>query len=77
MQHENTTVRNKVNWLLIYVLFLLSCFIFSELFPAHSFLILKIWYSTTLLIYIILNALLLNFMWLFSKISNLRTANEC
>lgn len=77
MQHENTTVRNKVNWLLIYVLFLLSCFIFSELFPAHSFLILKIWYSTTLLIYIILNALLLNFMWLFSKISNLRTANRC
>ena len=77
MQHENTTVRNEVNWLLIYVLFLLSCFIFSELFPAHSFLILKIWYSTTLHIYIILNALLLNFMWLFSKISNLRTANEC
>ena len=77
MQHENTTVRNKVNWLLIYVLFLLSCFIFSELFPAHSFLILKIWYSATLLIYIILNALLLNFMWLFSKISNLRTANRC
>ncbi len=76
MQHENTTVRNKVNWLLIYVLFLLSCFIFSELFPAHSFLILKIWYSATLLIYIILNVLLLNFMWLFSKISNLRTANE-
>lgn len=77
MQHENTTVRNKVNWLLIYVLFLLSCFIFSELFPAHSFLILKIWYSATLLIYIILNILLLNFMWLFSKISNLRTANGC
>lgn len=77
MQHENTTVRNKVNWLLIYVLFLLSCFIFSELFPAHSFLILKIWYSATLLIYIILNVLLLNFMWLFSKISNLRTANGC
>ena len=77
MQHENTTVRNKVNWLLIYVLFLLSCFIFSELFPAHSFLILKIWYSATLLIYIFLNILLLNFMWLFSKISNLRTANGC
>lgn len=77
MQHENTTVRNKVNWLLRYVLFLLSCFIFSELFPAHSFLILKIWYSATLFIYIILNVLLLNFMWLFSKISNLRTANGC
>lgn len=77
MQHENAAVRNKVNWLLIYVLFLLSCFIFSELFPAYSFLILKIWYSATLLIYIILNALLLDFMWLFSKISNLRTANRC
>lgn len=77
MQHENTTVRNEVNWLLIYVLFLLSCFIFSELFPAHSFLILKIWYSATLFIYIILNILLLNFMWLFSKISNLRTVNGC
>lgn len=77
MQHENTAVRNKVNWLLVYVLFLLSCFIFSELFPAHSFLILKIWYSATLLIYIILNILLLNFMWLFSKISNLRTADGC
>lgn len=77
MQHENTAVRNEVNWLLMYVLFVLSCFIFSELFPAHSFLILKIWYSATLLIYIILNILLLNFMWLFSKISNLRTVNEC
>lgn len=77
MQHENAAVRNEVNWLLIYVLFVLSCFIFSELFPAYSFLILKIWYSATFLIYIILNALLLNFMWLFSKISNLRTANEC
>lgn len=75
MQHENTVVRNEVNWLLMYVLFVLSCFIFSELFPAHSFLILKIWYSATLLIYIILNILLLNFMWLFSKISNLRTAS--
>lgn len=77
MQHENTAVRNEVNWLLMYVLFVLSCFIFSELFPAYSFLILKIWYSATLLIYIILNALLLNFMWLFSKISNLRTADGC
>lgn len=77
MQHENTAVRNEVNWLLMYVLFVLSCFIFSELFPAHSFLILKIWYSATLLIYIILNALLLNFMWLFSKISHLRTVNGC
>lgn len=77
MQHENATVRNKVNWLLIYVLFLLSCFIVSELFSAYSFLILKIWYSATLLIYIILNVLLLNFMWLFSKISSLRTANRC
>lgn len=77
MQHENTAVRNEVNWLLIYVLFVLSCFIFSELFPVYSFLILKIWYSAMLLIYIILNVLLLNFMWLFSKISNLRTANEC
>lgn len=77
MQHENTAVRNEVNWLLMYVLFVLSCFIFSELFPAYSFLILKIWYSATLLIYIILNALLLKFMWLFSKISNLRTVNEC
>ena len=77
MQHKNAAVRNEVNWLLMYVLFVLSCFIFSELFPAYSFLILKIWYSATLLIYIILNALLLNFMWLFSKISNLRTANEC
>lgn len=77
MQHENTAVRNEVNWLLMYALFVLSCFIFSELFPAYSFLILKIWYSATLLIYIILNALLLKFMWLFSKISNLRTVNEC
>lgn len=77
MQHENAAVRNEVNWLLMYVLFVLSCFIFSELFPAYSFLILKIWYSATLLIYIILNALLLKFMWLFSKISNLRTVNEC
>lgn len=77
MQHENAEVKTVLNWLLMYVLFILSCFIFSELFPAHSFLILKIWYSTTLLIYIILNALLLNFMWLFSKISNLRTANRC
>lgn len=77
MQHENTAVRNEVNWLLIYVLFVLSCFIFSELFPVYSFLILKIWYSAMLLIYIILNALLLNFMWLFSKISNLRTADGC
>lgn len=77
MQHEDTAVKKGLNWLLMYVLFLLSCFIFSELFPSHSFLILKIWYSATLLIYIILNALLLNFMWLFSKISNLRTANRC
>lgn len=77
MQHENAAVKKGLNWLLIYVLFVLSCFIFSELFPAHSFLILKIWYRATLLIYIILNALLLNFMWLFSKISNLRTANGC
>lgn len=77
MQHENTTGRKVLNWLLIYVLFVLSCFIFSELFPVHSFLILKIWYSATLLIYIILNTLLLKFMWLFSKISNLRTVNGC
>lgn len=77
MQHENTAVRKVLNWLLIYVLFVLSCFIFSKLFPAHSFLILKIWYSATLFIYIILNILLLNFMWLFSKISNLRTVNGC
>lgn len=77
MQHENTAVRKVLNWLLIYVLFVLSCFIFSKLFPAYSFLILKIWYSATLLIYIILNALLLKFMWLFSKISSLRTANRC
>lgn len=77
MQHENAAVKTVLNWLLIYVLFILSCFIFSELFPAHSFLILKIWYSVTLFIYIILNVLLLNFMWLFSKISNLRTANRC
>lgn len=77
MQHENTTGRKVLNWLLIYVLFVLSCFIVVELFPAYSFLILKIWYSTTLLIYIILNTLLLNFMWLFSKISNLRTVNGC
>lgn len=77
MQHENTTGRKVLNWLLMYVLFVLSCFIFSKLFPAYSFLILKIWYSATLLIYIILNALLLKFMWLFSKISNLRTVNEC
>lgn len=77
MQHENTAVRKVLNWLLMYVLFVLSCFIFSKLFPAYSFLILKIWYSATLLIYIILNVLLLNFMWLFSKISNLRTANGC
>lgn len=42
MQHENTTGRKVLNWLLIYVLFVLSCFIFSELFPVHSFLILKI-----------------------------------
>ena len=77
MQHENAAVKTVLNWLLMYVLFVLSCFIFSELFPAHSFLILKILYSATLLIYIILNTLLLKFMWLFSKISNLRTANEC
>lgn len=77
MQHENAAVKTVLNWLLMYVLFVLSCFIFSELFPAHSFLILKILYSATLLIYIILNALLLNFMWLFSKISNLRTVNGC
>lgn len=77
MQHENATVKKGLNWLMMYVLFVLSCFIFSELFPVHSFLILKIWYSATLLIYIILNALLLNFMWLFSKISNLRTADGC
>lgn len=77
MQHENTTVKKGLNWLRMYVLFVLSCFIFSELFSAYSFLILKIWYRATLFIYIILNALLLNFMWLFSKISNLRTANGC
>lgn len=77
MQHENTTGRKVLNWLLMYVLFVLSCFIFSELFPAYSFLILKIWYRATLFIYIILNVLVLNFMWLFSKISNLRTADEC
>lgn len=77
MQHENAAVKKGLNWLLMYVLFVLSCFIFSERFPAHSFLILKIWYSATLLIYIILNALVLNFMWLFSKISNLRTADGC
>lgn len=77
MQHKNAAVKTVLNWLLMYVLFVLSCFIFSELFPAHSFLILKIWYSATLLIYIFLNILLLNFMWLFSKISNLRTANRC
>lgn len=77
MQHENAAVRNEVNWLRMYVLFVLSCFIVVELFPAYGFLILKIWYSATLLIYIILNVLLLNFMWLFSKISNLRTANRC
>lgn len=75
MHYENTAGRKVLNWLLIYVLFVLSCFIFSELFPAHSFLILKIWYSATLFIYIILNVLLMNFMWLFSKISNLRTVN--
>lgn len=77
MQHENAAVRKVLNWLMMYVLFVLSCFIFSELFPVHSFLIFKIWYSATLFIYIILNALLLNFMWLFSKISNLRTADGC
>lgn len=77
MQHENAAVKKGLNWLLMYVLFVLSCFIFSKLFPAYSFLILKILYSATLLIYIILNALLLNFMWLFSKISNLRTVNGC
>lgn len=77
MQHENAAVRNEVNWLLMYVLFVLSCFIISELFPAYGFLILKIWYSATLFIYIILNILLLNFMWLFSKINNLRTADGC
>ncbi len=77
MQHENTAGRKVLNWLLIYVLFVLSCFIVAELFPAYSFWILKIWYSATLLIYIILNALLLNFMWLFSKISHLRTVNGC
>lgn len=77
MQHENTTVKKGINWLRMYVLFVLSCFIVVELFPAYGFLILKIWYSATLLIYIILNALLLNFMWLFSKISNLRTVNGC
>lgn len=77
MHYENAAVKKGLNWLLIYVLFVLSCFIFSELFPVYSFLILKIWYSATLLIYIILNALLLNFMWLFSKISSLRTANGC
>lgn len=77
MQHENTAGRKVLNWLLIYVLFVLSCFIVVELFPAYGFLILKIWYSATLFIYIILNILLLNFMWLFSKISNLRTANGC
>ena len=77
MQHENAAGRKGLNWLLMYVLFVLSCFIVAELFPAYSFLILKIWYSATLFIYIILNILLLNFMWLFSKISNLRTANGC
>lgn len=77
MQYENAAVKKGLNWLLIYVLFVLSCFIFSELFPAYSFLILKIWYRATLFIYIILNVLVMNFMWLFSKISNLRTANEC
>ncbi len=77
MQHENAAVKKGLNWLLIYVLFVLSCFIVVELFPAYSFLILKIWYRATLLIYIILNVLLLNFMWLFSKISNLRTADGC
>lgn len=77
MQHENAAVKTVLNWLLIYVLFVLSCFIVAELFSAYSFLILKIWYSATLLIYIILNVLLLNFMWLFSKISNLRTADGC
>lgn len=77
MQHENAAVKTVLNWLLMYFLFVLSCFIAAELFPACGFLILKIWYSATLLIYIILNALLLNFMWLFFKISNLRTANRC
>lgn len=77
MQHENAAVKKGLNWLLMYFLFVLSCFIVAELFPAYSFLILKIWYSATLLIYIILNVLLLNFMWLFSKISHLRTANGC
>lgn len=77
MQHENAAVRKGLNWLLMYFLFVLSCFIISELFPAYGFLILKIWYSATLFIYIILNILLLKFMWLFSKISNLRTANGC
>lgn len=77
MQHENAAVKKGLNWLLMYVLFVLSCFIVAELFPAYSFWILKIWYSATLFIYIILNVLLLNFMWLFSKISNLRTANRC
>lgn len=77
MQHENTTVKKGLNWLLMYFLFVLSCFIAAELFPACGFLILKIWYSATLFIYIILNILLLNFMWLFSKISNLRTVNGC
>lgn len=77
MQHENAAVRKGLNWLLMYVLFVLSCFIVAELFPAYSFLILKIWYSATLFIYIILNVLVLNFMCLFSKISNLRTANGC
>lgn len=77
MQHENAAVRKGLNWLMMYVLFVLSCFIVAELFPAYGFLILKIWYRATLLIYIILNALLLNFMWLFSKISHLRTVNGC
>lgn len=77
MQHENAAVKKGLNWLLMYFLFVLSCFIVAELFPAYSFLILKIWYSATLLIYIILNVLLLNFMWLFSKISHLRTADGC
>ena len=77
MQHENTTVKKGLNWLRMYVLFVLSCFIVVELFTAYGFLILKIWYSATLFIYIILNILLLNFMWLFSKISNLRTADGC
>lgn len=77
MQHENAAVKKGLNWLRMYVLFVLSCFIVVELFPAYGFFILKIWYSATLFIYIILNVLLLNFMWLFSKISNLRTANRC